>query len=143
MTAPMLNLPDEILDDIFCNVADCLLPFDHPPDYAQIKTLRSVCRTFRTITNDMLFWYKADFDIVELISPYRNPDDLCQNLGNYESFVKTILCSGFTSRPEFSTANQKAFQQSHDFSVCEGFGGIVFSKYHLRGDWEGLVSAET
>src|SRR5271169_6318127 len=91
MTPPILNLPNEILDEIFCNVASCFPPFDDRPDYVQILKLRSVCRTFRTITNDMLFWSKADLDIVQLLSRYPGPDELCQKLGNYESFIKTIF----------------------------------------------------
>jgi hypothetical protein len=71
--ALIFNLPVESLQDIvnwldpFLNV----LPARHSPSkrhYLPIFTLRSVCRTFRTLANEMQFWYKEkEFDLMDLI----------------------------------------------------------------------------
>jgi len=47
--APSLNLPDELLHEIFGYVVADATPFHRRFDDAQITKLRSVCRTFRSI----------------------------------------------------------------------------------------------
>jgi F-box domain len=73
----ILNVPNEVLHDIFSRLYD--LSYDQSfvnyrsngkeYEVSQMLVLRSVCRRFRAITSKLDFWHDADFRFTELIPP--------------------------------------------------------------------------
>jgi len=62
--APIFNLPNEILNEIFGLLAKDQYNRRVIPE---VMKLRSVCRTFRAIAYEMPFWQREPFDLVELL----------------------------------------------------------------------------
>jgi hypothetical protein len=93
-----MRLPTEILTEIF----NCLLPpYPHPnPTYTtpwspieNILAIRSTCRSFRTIANNLPFWYDDRYNSIHFIPTEKDG----RNVSNYVSeiyhfkFLKTLF----------------------------------------------------
>lgn len=83
-TPPILRLPAELLTDILSLVVPHIYP--HGWNAAFIKTptlkspfhaVRSTCRTFRWIVDDLPFWRDDNFDVTDIIlfTPDRESDE--------------------------------------------------------------------
>ena len=82
-----MNLPNELLREILSFV---LAQPEHPVCYgyhrphlidhalisapAPALTIRSVCRRFRAIANELPFWYAGHFDLLNLLPEFRSPN---------------------------------------------------------------------
>jgi hypothetical protein len=104
MACPILTLPNEILHEILEYVVAPLFPYHYDwlaqhSHFNRISKIRTVCRRFRENANELSFWYKEDFDFVNLISLCKKLDKLRFNpwagagdiLHSHKEFLKTIL----------------------------------------------------
>src|SRR5947207_12074781 len=89
MTSSILNLPIEVLTETFGYVRT---PFTARPYYtsqgqfSEIVGIRSVCRWFRAVSNELSFWYNEDsiYSILFAIAS-----------GTTLSISTTIVCQSF------------------------------------------------
>jgi hypothetical protein len=104
MASPILSLPNEVLHEILEYVVVPLFPyrfdsFSPHSHFNRISRIRTVCRRFRAIANELSFWYKEDLDLVNLISLCKNLDRLRFNpwagagdiLHAHKEFLDTIF----------------------------------------------------
>jgi hypothetical protein len=92
MTCPILNLPNEILNETFkyirtpITVQRCV----GEGHFSEIFGIRSVCRRFRAVSNEMSFWYDEDFDLLDLIPdrPWFDPADVHRDC---QAFLKVLF----------------------------------------------------
>ena len=69
MTSPILNLPNEVLNKAFSYVRTPITAIRYTGErqFSEIIGIRSVCRRFRAVFDELSFWYNEDFDLFDLI----------------------------------------------------------------------------
>jgi hypothetical protein len=92
MTSPILNLPNEVLNEAFSYI--------HTPAparrylgeglFSEIFGIRSACRRFRVVSNELSFWYDENFDLLELI-PNRKWHDHVKLHRDCDAFLNVLL----------------------------------------------------
>src|SRR5271170_1011299 len=101
-TSPILNLPNEVLYEILRLLSVHALKPRPDRDFRTIMMLRSVCRRFRMVTDELPFWHKdCDFDLVDIISSSKKIDNFRYNfwagtgdiLHAHEEFLEALLAN--------------------------------------------------
>lgn len=88
--SPLLGVPNELLTEIFENLlhfSDWNESTDHNDSVAFVVfSIRSVCRRFRAVVNEMNFWHADDFQFVCLM-----PLDEIDEMGSQESRLRDVV----------------------------------------------------
>jgi hypothetical protein len=92
MTCPILNLPNEILNETFSYIHTPIASRHYVGEgrFSEIFGIRSVCRRFRAVSNELSFWYDENFDLLDLI-PNRKWHDYVKLHRDCEAFLKVLL----------------------------------------------------
>jgi hypothetical protein len=128
-TCYILSIPNEVLSRIFeyvgpfYTVSNRFLPFsakDHNERYNEIFPLRSVCRTFRAIVNELPFWCNEDLDLINLVSPKVFEKNSTFNVSPH-FFLKVLLAD---KHLRHQLSKRRSWWFSREESLC--FQSILY-----------------
>ena len=89
---PILYLPNEILHEIFSYLTCHETSIRFCEDFSDIFAIRGTCRTFRTISSELKFWYDDSFRISQLVRAPNNELGLFDEFDHDASFQGLIEC---------------------------------------------------
>jgi hypothetical protein len=141
MACSILILPDEVLRETFSHVLTPVTVSSHTTgkfQFSDIISIRSVCRRFRAVFNELPFWYDGDFDLLDLISnrEWLYPIELFEDCRAFleDLLSERQLIERFVLRSKWRFRNLISFQTVHKFvpSFSENTTAVVLESDFTR-----------
>ena len=130
----ILNLPAEVLSAIFSSLPNPLTTPKRWPKFNSLSpskrliiqpvlVVRQVCRRFRAVANDLLFWLDDNFELCSFVSNFQGPV-------RESSFLKAILNDQHLIN---SLGKRKNWRFSRFSSLCIVFKAVPLFRENVTG----------